>query len=439
MPDRLGPVRERLGLPPMAGQLPLAAALVADSVGDGMFVPFAIAYFLKTTSLSLPVIGSGLSIAGFIAVGSVPVAGVMIDRFRPASMVITGNLVSAAAFAGYLAVVHAWQMVSLALVAAVGGRLFWTANLALAGDTFDGAARQRWFAFQRAARSAGSGLGGLLAAAAVGSGTETGYRLLAAANAASFVLAAVLVLGWSRGRSPGDPERAGGAPSRAGRPAATARGGLGGYRAALSDRPLLLLAAVNFLFVLCMLALDVLLVVYLTRDLHQPAWVGGVLFAANTAVTAAGQTVTSRLVQPLRPARALQLAAAAWAASFLLLWALSAVPGPAMIAGAFFAIAVFTVAEMIQGPIVNTLVVAAAPDALRLRYIAVNQLSWALASAAAPGVLSWLFHLGTAWPWAALAAACVASALTLGRLDRRMPPTRVASAAAGQGTGHPAH
>lgn len=42
----------------------------------------------------------------------------------------------------------------------------------------------------------------------------------------------------------------------------------GGYRAALSDRPFLMLTAMNFLFVLCMMALEVLLAVYLVRRGH---------------------------------------------------------------------------------------------------------------------------------------------------------------------------
>ena len=83
-------------------------------------------------------------------------------------------------------------------LAAAGGRLFWTANLSLVGEAFEGPERSRWFAFQRAARNGGYGLGGLLAAAALGLGSGVGYRALALANALSFVAAALLVVRWRR-------------------------------------------------------------------------------------------------------------------------------------------------------------------------------------------------------------------------------------------------
>ncbi|MBV9379616.1 MAG: MFS transporter [Streptosporangiaceae bacterium] len=405
-----------------------------DSLGDGLFVPFAIVYFLRTTSLHLQMIGFGLTLAGLLALPAAGVAGVLTDRFTPAAVVITGNLVSAIAFAGYLVVASAWQLVAFALFAAAGNRFFWTANLALVGDAFPAAERPRWFAFQRAVRNAGFGLGGLLGAAAIG--IRGGYHLLAAVNAASYVLAAALVFCWRRGagarraRSHEESRRTG-AAGETGRH--NRAGGLGGFGAALRDLPFLLLAATNFLFVICMVSLDVLLTVYLVRGLHEPAWLSGVLFATNTTLVAVAQTTVSRALGWLRPARMLQLAAVVWAASFLLLWGVGVVPRAAVIPGAFGAVAVFTAAELIQGPTLNTLVVAAAPTAVRGRYLAVYQLSWALGQAAAPGVLSWLYGMGTAWPWAVLAAVCGGCVLILGRLAGT--PTGATPGAGPPGTG----
>jgi MFS family permease len=157
----------RLGLPRMSGQRSLVAALVVDSLGDGLFVPFAIVYFLHTTSLSLAAIGTCLSVAGLLALPSVLLAGVLVDRFSATGVVLAGNLVSGLGFAGYLVVGSAWQLVLFALLAGLGGRFYWTANLGLIGEAFTGEERARWFALQRALRNAGFGLGGLLGAAAI--------------------------------------------------------------------------------------------------------------------------------------------------------------------------------------------------------------------------------------------------------------------------------
>lgn len=426
-------VLNRLGLPELRGRYQLAGALVIDSLGDGLFVPFAVVYFLRTTGLTLAVVGLGLSAATFLALPSAPVCGLLIDRLTPATVVITGNLISAAAFAGYLLVGNLWELMFFAFFAAVGGRFFWTANLALVGDAFQGPERTRWFAFQRAARNAGYGLGGLLAAAALGMSSGVGYRSLAAANAVSYLLAATLVLRWSkreprRAREDMD-DRAKTSAKRDGYPRSKERYPRSkerylrstkgyprptkGYRTALTDRPFLLLTAMNVLFVLCMTVLDVLLAAYLVRVLHEPVWLSGLLFAANTVAVALFQTTVWALFQDRRPVRVLQLSATVWGSSFLLLWLLAALPDGLAVPGLFLAIAVYTIAELIQGPVFNGLVVAAAPQQLRGRYMGVYQLSWALAQAASPGWFGWLFTTNHALPWIVLATGCAACAVML--------------------------
>jgi MFS family permease len=433
--------RDRLGLPQLSGHRPLAAALLVDSLGDGLFVPFAIVYFLHTTHLPLQTIGLGLSAAGFLALPSVLLAGLLIDRVPASAVVVAANLTSGIAFGCYLVVAHAWQLVLFALLASVGGRIYWTAYLALTSDAFDGNDRSRWFAFQRAVRNAGFGIGGVLGAVAVSAGSEAAYHAVAALNAASYLAAAALVLRWSRRPGATSPRRttahqrpipAVRVRPRAARPFATARPfasarlspagarGRRGYRSALTDVPFMLLAATNLLFVLCSLVLDVLLAVFLVRDLHEPLWLCGVLFGVNTLLVVLGQTTLSAAVSRLRPARVLQLSAAVWAVSFLLLWLLGSVPRAAVIPGLFVAIVIFTTAEMIQGPALNDLVVTAAPPALLGRYLGAFQLSWALGRAAAPALFSWLLGAGADLPWAALAVACTVWILVLGRLGARL-------------------
>jgi MFS family permease len=434
-------VLARLGLPRMSGQRSMVAALVVDSLGDGLFVPFAIVYFLHTTSLSLSAIGACLSVAGLLALPSVLPAGVLVDRFSSTGVVVAGNLLSGLAFAGYLVVANAWQLVLFALLAGLGGRFYWTANLGLIGDAFSGGERARWFALQRALRNAGFGLGGLLGAVAISLGSDAGYRALAAVNAVSYLAAAAVVLFWSRRlrRSAGQPaalqratlqavsyqtvgdqtvsqvvgdqtvitEQAGrddaGPPHTGPHSTGVARRG---YRAALSDRPFMLLTATNVLFVLCSVSLEVLLSVFVLRALHQPVWLAGALFAVNTIASAVGQTPLSAAVAGLGPIRVLQLSGAVWAVSFALFWLASGVPGTAAIASVTLAVVVFTVAEMIQGPVVNDLVVALAPAELRGRYLGTYQLSWALSRAVAPALFTWLFSEGANVPWTLLAVAC---------------------------------
>jgi MFS family permease len=407
----------KLGLPDLTGRYSLAGALFTDSLGDGLFVPFAVVYFLKTTGLPLTEIGLGLTAASLLALPAAPLSGILIDRFGSSRIVITGNVISAGAFTGYLFVAHLWQLMAFAFLAAAGGRLFWTANLSLVGEAFDGPERSKWFAFQRAARNGGYGLGGLLAAAALGLGSGVGYRALALANAASFAAAALLVTLWARRAQ--NARRAQGGLGGKERPPKSG-GVMGGrppgryskysFKQPLTDGPFMLLAALNTLFVLCMMVLDVLLTLYLVRVLHQPPWLSGLCFAANTVAVAGAQTAVWARFAHLRPVRVLQLSAAVWGLSFLIL---AAVRPAVAIPGVLLAIAVYTAAELIQGPVFNGLVVAAAPEHLRGRYMAIYQLSWALGQAVAPALFGFLFTENHALPWLALAGGCAACCLVL--------------------------
>jgi MFS transporter len=234
--------------------------------------------------------------------------------------VVAGNLTAAAGFAGYLAVAQSWQLVAFAFLTGAGSRLFWTANLALLADATSPQERPRWVAFQRAARNAGFAAGGLLGAAAASLDGTTGLHLLAASQAASSLLAGLLVLSW---RAASRSER----PAPARRPDGTAA------QAALTGQRLLLVAGTNIAFVLCVVTLDVLIPVYLVRDLGLGAWLAGVVFTVNTILVTGAQTLVSRVAEPWPPVQALQAAAACYAGCFMVLLALDAAPLVTLIPG----------------------------------------------------------------------------------------------------------
>jgi hypothetical protein len=121
---RDGWMQRRLGMPRTSGQRPLVTALVVDSLGDGLFVPFAIVYFLHTMSLSLAAIGACLSVAGLLALPSVLLAGVLVDRFSSTRVVVAGNLLSGLAFADLRGRYLGTYQLSWALSRAVAPALF---------------------------------------------------------------------------------------------------------------------------------------------------------------------------------------------------------------------------------------------------------------------------------------------------------------------------
>lgn len=203
-----------------------------------------------------------------------------------------------------------------ALAVAAGRRLFWTGNGAFVALIADDGERTRWFGLLRALRNGGFALGGGLAAAAAAVGTPSAYHLLVVGNAASFLLAGLLVARWWRNATTVDSR----APRTAYRGSGARRNRFGfGYRAVLTDHPFMLLVTANFLFVLCGLVVDVLLTVYVTGALHRPAWFASLLFTLNGVLVVAAQTVVTRHTERHRPTRMLQLAAALWASALAVL------------------------------------------------------------------------------------------------------------------------
>lgn len=376
----------------------LVAAMIVDGTGTGLFLPFGVVYFLHTTSLSLAEVGAGLSGAAIAAL-PVPVAiGMLIDRFGPQRVVVVGNLLSAGAFVGYLFVDSQLALVVAAFVASTGQATFWTGTRVLVGLVAGPSRRANWFALQTTTRNVGYGLGAIAGALAVSDGGRTGYLLLAGINAVSYLFAAVLVL---RAEVP-PSNHAGGAATDAPAPRR-------GYRRLLTDQGLLLISGVNVVFVLCTSVLSVLLAVYLSQVLDAPVWLGGLLFAMDTVLVIVGQAVITSRMAGRNRSHVLIGAAGAFMVSFALLAVLAHVPRWLVAPGLVLAVAVFAIAGMLQGPIVNALAVDMAPPDGSGKYLAVYQLSWSLGGGMAPALLSGLLTLGDALPWITLIACCAAT------------------------------
>jgi len=165
--------------------------------------------------------------------------------------------------------------------------------------------------------------------------------------------------------------------------------------------------------------LTVLLAVYVTTVLRSPVWLSGLLFTLVTVLVVVAQGATTRYMRRYRIPSVLKTSAACFAVSFALLWALAHAPGWLVVPGLIVAIVVFTIAEMLESPLINALVVDMAPKASSGRYLAAYQLSWSLGGVVAPGLLTWLLTVNTALPWAGLVAIC-ACAVTATHF---LPPT----------------
>jgi hypothetical protein len=275
----------------------------------------------------------------------------------------------------------------------------------------------------RALQNAGNGAGALLATLVVSVAGSAGYTYAAWGNALSFALAALLL----RPLRPLRQVRRGRA---AGAAAPVARRAGAGYRLVLTDWPFLVVTGANFLNALSYSALSVLFPLFMVEWLHGPSVLTGAAFTLNTVLCAvAGIGVGARVRGAgARRTRAAALGGALFATAFAAQIVLGTVrPGSAtVLGGALVAVVVvYTLGELIHSPAAQVLAVAAAPEAVRGRYLAAYQMSWSLAKAVAPSLFTALLALDGRAPWAVLVLTSVIAAALLIRTEPRLPAQAV--------------
>ncbi|GAB1340332.1 MFS transporter [Streptomyces sp. E-15] len=403
-PPRPGRLSTALGLPRLSGQRLLLAAVVIDSAGSGLAVPFLLLYLTRQDHLTAATAGTVLTVAGAAALAAGPLSGPLIDRWGPGRLVQAAHVLRATAFLGYLTAGSPPAVLALATLAALGDNLFWPANRAFLARRCPPGELLRWYGLERTLRNVGLAAGGLAAGFLAGSGL-TGLRLLMAGNAVSYALATVLIalLPTAAGRPSPDP-----APVAPGaRPAAPR-----------PDGAYVTMVAANTLLVLVCVALPVLVPLYVVQQLHQPSWVVGAVFALNTLLVTAGQTLVVRRVERREYLRTLQWAAVLWSAAAVLFGAASGLPGTAVLPLLAVAVLVFTAAELMHAPTSDAVAVRMAPADRPGRHLGLHQLSWGVGSALAPWLLTGALTLGPWWPWALLAVGGLSAAVALAAVRR---------------------
>ncbi|ANP55092.1 MFS family permease [Streptomyces griseochromogenes] len=394
--------------------LPVAAAV--NGVGAGMYVPFTLVFFHYVTGLSFAVVGAVLTVTGLVGLGALPLAGAAVDRYgaRPVQYALYG--VRVVGFSLYPFAHSLAAFAAVALVTAAADRAFPAAQQSLIGEVARGAGRDRLQASTRALQNAGNGAGSLLATLVIALAGGTGYTYAAWGNALSFALAALLL-------RPLKPVRA-----ADGSPGARRAGA--GYRLVLADRPFLVVTGANFLNALSYSALSVLFPLFVVEWLHGPAALSGAAFTVNTVLCAVAGVGVGAWVRRAgaRRTRAAALGGGLFATAFAAQIVLGTLrPSSDTVLGAALAVVVvvYTLGELIHSPAAQVLAMAAAPEAVRGRYLAAYQMSWSLAKAVAPSLFTALLALDGRAPWAVLVLTSALAAALLVRVERRLPAEAV--------------
>jgi MFS family permease len=403
-------------LPPGAPkQKRLLAALVIDALGSGLFIPFSLLFFAATTPLSLPTIGLALSVAALVRIPATVVAGGFTDRIGAQRAVLVSQLVQAAGFAAYLFVGAFWQLVAAALMVQVGNSIFWVAYQALLSEVAGDDGREQWFALATAIRTAGWAVGGVVAGVVVAVGGRSGYLIVVAADAASFVVSAALI--W----------RPLGALTRVHvqRASTSEDGPPPGWMSVLRDRPFLGFVGVNLGLTLLSLAFAVGMPVFLVHTVGLPTWTPGAVLAVNALLGTLGTPLIVRGITGRGRCEVLLGSQAVVAAGFAAVLAIAFVPTGAGLVLAAVAVVLVTGCEVMQGSVVPAVVTEASTPRTLGRYMSAYQLTFAICDIITPILVTVTLRHGAAALWVPLIAIALLDMPLLAAVARRLRPLRL--------------
>lgn len=393
----------RLGFPSVGNHRRFVTAIGVDAVGSGVFMPVCVLYFLVTTDLSLVQVGAAISLAAAVALPVGPLLGGVVDRYGAKHVLLVGNALQAVGYVAYLVTDSFVALTGWTVVVTIGRTAFWgsygniVAAISVPGE------REKWFGFLGALRNVGFAVGGLLSGLAITIGTGTAYAGVVVLNAASYVLAFVLLLAVPPTAATGHRHVA------------------GGWGTVLRDRPYRLLWCAQLTYSTSMMVLNFAMPVYATAVLGLPGWVTGAVFTLNTVLVGFGQGLAVRAMTGARRWRVLLLANGVFAASFVVLLGASRLSVVMATVAMLVGSVVYTLGELLGGPVHGALSAEAAPEHLRGRYLSLIQLAWNVSGTVAPVGLAWLLDRGPSVTWLALVAVAGTGGLLAARLGAVLP------------------
>ncbi|WP_063786309.1 MFS transporter [Streptomyces acidiscabies] len=389
-------------------------AMTIDCVGNGLWTPVALIFFSRGQHLPLADVGLALTVGGLLGLLTGPVNGLLVDRWGPANASALSYAVRTAVFALFPFVSATWQVGVLAVVAAAGDRLFWTASTPLLARLVPAGELIGVLSTASVLKVSGWAAGGAIGASAGGLliGSTTGLHLVAYANGLTYVAAMGLVLTVRR-HVRARPEAKTSADGREWR-----------WRDLRDDPGFLRLCLLTLLLAFVSDCLTAMLPVVAIVVLGQPSWVPGVVIAVSCVAMAVARRPAVAYARRVPVARALRLATGAFGLSVLVM-APSGWAGPATTAVVLCAALIGTLGDALFAPVVTTTANAAAPAGLEGRYNATFQTSFGIAGAVAPAAGTALLARGNAVLWLGLAVVCAVTAMAVGFLTR---PTRPVSA-----------
>lgn len=380
---------------------------VANSLGNGIVIPFLVIYLHDVRDVGLETAGAVVAVLLGIGVIGSPLAGRLVDRIGARTTLICSLALLAAGYGGFPFVRGAWLAFALAAVAGAGNAGFAPSHSSLLAALTSGEQRTTAYALTRVTDNLGFGIGGLIGGLIATTQVPESYNLLFAVDAGTFVAFMALLAFVPQ-------------PPRA--PAGTAPAG--GYREVARDRPYIALLALTALLVTAAYAQVATMLPPYVKDHAAVGEAGiGVIFFVNTLVLVLAQLPFAKALGGHNRLRALATAGTIFSGtSFGILAVGTWLDGTTAVVLLCAVIVAFSVGECLHGAVNNPLIADLAPPQLIGRYMALRTSAWQVGFLAGPALGSIVLSRSPTALWCGAAAACALAAAGFLLLERHVAP-----------------
>jgi MFS family permease len=397
----------------------LAAAQLANSIGDGAFYVTSALYFTRVVGLSATQVGLGLTIAwavGFTA--GVPL-GHVADRRGPRATALLLALATAAAISTFLFVRGFLPFVLAACFYTSFQCGLTGARQALLAGLVEPAQRTKTRAIIQAAVNGGLALGAGLGGLALYFDAAPAYMVVFAIDAISFVVCAAILRPLPEVRS---------VPSA------------GPKLAVLRDRPYALLSLLNMIMLLHVPLITLAIPLWIVQRTDAPRWMVSALLVINTVTVVLFQVRVARRVVDLRSAARSTRFAGVMLLAACVVFALTALGMPAWAATVVLLVAALlqTAGEMAQSAGAWQISFDLAPPDKQGQYQGLFGNGLAVARVIAPLLLTTLILAWGIPGWIVLGGVFLITSLTIGPAVRWAERVNAAKAVTPEGRLQPA-
>ncbi|MFB6718600.1 MFS transporter [Kribbella sp. NPDC056345] len=391
----------------------MAAAIVVNSVGSGLFLPLSAIYFTQVVGLSAAQVAAGLGIAAAVGVVSGVPFGLLADRVGSRVVLIGLLMATGLVVPFYLLVEAFWQFTLVAAVIRGLDRGISGVAAALVATVIpDPAERTQVRAVLRMASTTGLTLGAGLSAVVLSVHSNVTYTAAILVDAGSFVVAGLLYLRL--------PPAAG--ARRVGQPSALQ---------AIKDRPYLGLTLAFSVLAMYNWAVTFALPLWALAETELSPAVISAAFVVNTAGHVLGQVPVARRVKSLERATRAAIISGLLLALACSLFALTAV-GNAWTAAVLLLVAVVvnTIGGLAAASAQFYLASDLAPEEAQGQYQGLVSTGMAVSAMLAPSLFAALPLQYSGLGWGAMALIFGAAAVTVLPFSRSMARSRGISAIA---------